>query len=100
MPALAAHPCQQVCAWVPTAEFRTTESGTTESLATELRDQLRVFQCTGCRSEWTADQVWRPADQRGHVPVSALLELSRRDAVSQKHASEHLESEHLRSEPQ
>jgi hypothetical protein len=90
MPALAAHPCQQVCAWVPTAEFRTTESP-----ATELRDQLRVFQCTGCRSEWTADQVWRPADQRGQVPVSVLLELSRRDAVSQKHASEH-----LRSEPQ
>jgi hypothetical protein len=60
MPSLAAHPCQTQCDWVVTAEHH---------------GPLRVFRCFGCRSEWTSDQDWRPADTHGKVPADVLQEI-------------------------
>jgi len=61
MPSLAAFPCQGRCDWGPTGEHRGT---------------LRLFRCSTCRSEWTKDQAWRPADEGGWVANSVLTELA------------------------
>ena len=63
-----AWPCQSICVWEPTGEvWRTT-----------TYDDLRVFACRGCGSEWVRTEPWTPVDCSGTVPAGVAEEASRR----------------------
>jgi hypothetical protein len=50
---LEQRPCLARCAWADT---------------TRRIDNLPVFACRGCHSEWTPDQGWTPCNADGLVP--------------------------------
>jgi hypothetical protein len=56
---LAAHPCQAECDW---AQAGWAAAG------------RRLFRCAGCGSEWTAAELWTPAQADGTVPPAVAAE--------------------------
>lgn len=47
---LARAACRRLCRWGPTAE---------------RRDDLALFRCAGCGSEWVRTEAWAPVDADG-----------------------------------
>lgn len=60
-PALAAHPCQAECDWA----------------AAGRAGDRPLFRCAGCGSEWTAAELWTPAQADGTVPPAVVAERDR-----------------------
>ena len=60
-------PCQSICVWKPTGETWSDPSG----------DDLRVFACAGCGSEWVRSEPWTPIDSGGSVPPAVAVERDR-----------------------
>ncbi|HHU38280.1 MAG TPA: hypothetical protein GXZ45_03215 [Propionibacterium sp.] len=56
-------PCQNQCDWTPTGE---------------TRDDLLVFACAACRSEWVRTEGWTPRNLDGSIAAAVVEELSRR----------------------
>ena len=56
---LAVHPCQAECDWARTGRV---DGG------------RRLFRCAGCGSEWTAAELWTPAQADGTVPPAVAAE--------------------------
>jgi hypothetical protein len=56
---LAAHPCQAKCDWTQTGR---------------AAGGRRLFRCAGCGSEWTAAELWTPAQADGTVPPAVAAE--------------------------
>jgi hypothetical protein len=65
---VAAWPCQSICIWEATGELW--DDG--------RYDDLRVFACRGCGSEWVRTEPWTPIDSGGGVPPEVRSEASRR----------------------
>jgi hypothetical protein len=63
-----AWPCQSVCVWEWTGV--TWNDG--------VYDDLRVFACRGCGSEWVRTEPWTPIDSGGDVPPEVDVERRRR----------------------
>ncbi|MEJ7707472.1 MAG: hypothetical protein WKF82_09515 [Nocardioidaceae bacterium] len=59
-------PCQSRCDWKPTSQI----------WANPGHDELRVFACTGCGSEWVRTETWTPVDSSGVVPPEVEAELA------------------------
>lgn len=49
---LAQHDCKGTCNWGPTDE---------------RIDDLQVFECASCHSEWTPAQAWTPRNAEGEL---------------------------------
>lgn len=62
MKSLQQNPCQAKCDWCPTGEV--------------IGEDL-IFACTGCGSEWTRQEAWKPRNLDGSVAVDVELELNR-----------------------
>ncbi|MFZ0529620.1 MAG: hypothetical protein WAL91_03665 [Propionicimonas sp.] len=62
MKSLQQNPCRSTCDWAPTGEV--------------IADDL-VFACTGCGSEWTRRQAWKPRNLDGSVAAAVNTELAR-----------------------
>lgn len=60
---LATNPCQDKCDWRPGAE---------------VYQDMRVFECQGCGSEWMRDQRWTPRNADGAIAESVQEELAQR----------------------
>jgi hypothetical protein len=56
-------PCQRECSW---------------AARDELIDDLVLFACTSCGSEWVSSEPWTPADGTGAVPEAVQRERERR----------------------
>ncbi|MFY9915524.1 MAG: hypothetical protein WAK18_12705 [Nocardioidaceae bacterium] len=67
LPRLAVWPCRSSCAWRPT--------GTTWSTVTG--EELPLFACTGCGSQWVRTEAWTPIDAQGSVPSAVAQERRR-----------------------
>ena len=65
-PALAAHPCQAKCDWA----------------AAGRAGGRPLFRCAGCGSEWTAAELWTPAQADGTVPPAVAAERERAAAAA------------------
>ncbi len=68
LPTLAIWPCQSTCAWLPT--------GTTWSVVEG--EELPLFACAGCGSQWASTEAWTPVDAQGSVPPAIAEERRRR----------------------
>ena len=66
-------PCQSVCVWAPTGETWRAPGGAEPADASGGQD-LRVFACAACGSEWVRTEAWTPIDAHGVVPEAVLAE--------------------------
>lgn len=57
-------PCQSVCVWRPTGD----------TWHAQEHEDLRVFACSACGSEWVRTESWTPIDAQGQVPEAVLAE--------------------------
>ncbi len=64
---LQIQPCQSICVWRATGEMLPDQGG----------DELRVFACVGCGSEWVRTEAWTPIDSGGAVPSAVAAERDR-----------------------
>ncbi len=60
--ALRQEPCQSLCDWTPTGE---------------IRDELPVFACAGCSSEWVRTEGWTPRNLDGSIASAVAGERDR-----------------------
>ena len=63
MPDLLQNPCLRLCDWDVTGA---------------VRDDLVVFACSGCASQWVRTEPWAPCDDDGTRKPALLAELRRR----------------------
>lgn len=61
-------PCQSICVWQPTGQI----------WRDDRYDDLVVFACRGCGSEWVRTEPWTPIDSNGAVPTQVADEARRR----------------------
>lgn len=62
MTSLRQNPCQGRCNWRP---------------AGEVRDGGRLFNCTGCGSEWLRSEPWTPMNADGTINPQVQAERDR-----------------------
>ncbi len=59
---LRQNPCLHQCNWISTGR---------------LHDDLPLFMCTGCKSEWVRTEGWTPCNVDGRVPAGVQAERNR-----------------------
>ncbi len=56
---LRQNPCKNLCNWIATGR---------------LHDDLPLFMCTGCKSEWVRTEPWTPRNVDGQIPAGVAAE--------------------------